>query len=224
MTIRDLINILNSFFNRKVKKKPPIPDPEVSREEYWTNRFPKRQVIYLAQNSNPRDVRTFVFERSYILDNIINNYNLRGTTDEETMLNCCLLVQDHIKYIGDDVSYLQAEFWQNPEDTVARSSGDCEDGAILMKSLTLCAGIPDWKVKIVAGLVEGGGHAYCTYIRDDDTQCVMDWCYWPNRLPVNDRPSMDREVHYKEIWFSFNNMYTFAETKTTYASGKVLDK
>ena len=202
----------------------PEPDPEVAREEYWTNRFPHQPVIYRAQDNNPRDVRTFIFGRSYLLEDVINKYNLRGNNDDETMLKCCLVVQDYVEYVGDDVSRGQAEYWQNPEDTVARSAGDCEDGAILMKSLTLCAGVPDWKVKIVAGMVEGGGHAYCTYICDDDTQCVMDWCYSTNRLPVNERLSIMQEEKYKEIWFSFNDQYSFAEVKTDYGPGKVLDK
>ncbi len=98
---------------------------------------------------------------------------------------------------------------------------NCEDMSILMKSLTLCAGIPDWKVKIMAGSVKGGGHAYCVYIRDDDTQCVMDACYWPNKLPVNMRPKMEDEENYYEIWFSFNFNHAYAETKIEYSKGKV---
>ena len=104
---------------------------------------------------------------------------------------------------------------------------NCEDGAILTKSLTLCAGVPDWKVKVVAGMVEGGGHAYCTYVRDDNTQCIMDWCYWPINLPVNERISMEEEPSYHEIWFSFNNEFSYAEVKTMYSNGqanKMLDK
>jgi hypothetical protein len=107
---------------------------------------------------------------------------------------------------------------------MTRQTGDCEDGAILMKSLALCCGIPDWKVKIVAGEVTGGGHAYCTYIRDNDTQCVMDWCYWPNQLPVNQRKPYGEEENYKTIWFSFNHFYSFAERRILYGAGKIHKK
>lgn len=100
-------------------------------------------------------------------------------------------------------------------------SYQCEDGAILMKSLTLCAGVPDWKVKIVAGNVKGGGHAYCAFIRDDDTQVIIDWCYWPNRLHPNARPKMEDEQNYYEIWFSFNHNHSYAETKVEYSKGNV---
>jgi len=100
-------------------------------------------------------------------------------------------------------------------------TSQCEDGAILIKSLSLVAGIPDWKVKVNAGHVKGGGHAYCTYIRDNDTQCIMDWCYWPNRKQVNDRPKLEDEKNYYEIWFSFNREYTFAPKHTTYSKGLI---
>jgi hypothetical protein len=92
---------------------------------------------------------------------------------------------------------------------------------ILVKSLTLCAGVPDWKVKIVAGDVKGGGHAYCTYIRRDDTQCILDSCYWPNQLPVNKRPKMEDEKNYYGIWFSFTSEYSYAEKKVAYGKGKI---
>ena len=207
----------------------PIPEAIVddkydgkTREEWWTTRFPEKPILYRAQDGNVRDVRNFIFEHSYILDQVIENYNLRGSSDDETVLKCCLFVQDSIRYVGDEIARGQVEYWQNPEDTITRGTGDCEDGAILMKSLTQCAGVPDWKVKIVAGDVKGGGHAYCTYIRNNDTQCVMDWCYWPNRLPVNARKEFKNEENYYSIWFSFNNDHSYAETKVTYAAGAVL--
>ena len=193
----------------------------LSREQWWTKRFPEQEVIYEAQDSNPRDVRNFVFDKSYILDRIIKKYRLKGPNDDETVWRCCMFVQDYIKYVGDEEARGQLEFWQYPEDTLIRGTGDCEDGAILMKTLTLCAGVPDWKVKIVAGNVKGGGHAYCTYIRDDDTQCILDWCYWPNRLKINRRPDFLNESNYYEIWFSFNHNHSYAETKIIYKEGKI---
>lgn len=191
-----------------------------SREIWWTNRFPKKPVVYRAQHGHLRDVRNFIFPRSYILDEAIRRYNLRGTDDNSTVYKCLMFIIDAIKYVSDVDSRAQKEFWQYPEDTYARRCGDCEDGAILLKSLTLCAGVPDWKVKVAAGEVKGGGHAYCTYIRDDDTQIILDWCYWATRKSIEQRPDILNEPNYYEIWFSFNNQYSYAETKVLYAEGK----
>lgn len=194
------------------------------QEEWWASRFPEKPVIYNAQDSRPRDVRNFIFPKSYILEDIVKKYKLAGKTPEDTMYKCCLFVIDYIKYVGDLEARGQQEYWQTPEDTIARRQGDCEDGAILMKSLALCAGIPDWRVKIVAGNVTGGGHAYCTFIRDDDVQVICDWCYWPNRLPMKARQKFEDEANYQDVWFSFNYAKTYAAAKIVYKDGKIVKK
>lgn len=223
--------IYNSFLkirNVFVKEKE-LSDvmTEKERARYWINKFKKEEVLYNAQDSSVRDVRNFIFPRSYVFNYIIKKYKLKGKTHDKTVLNCCLFVQKNITYVGDDKSRGQMEFWQYPEDTLTRGTGDCEDGAILMKSLILACGVPDWKVKVVCGNVKGGGHAYCTYIRSDNEQVILDWCYWANSLPVNDRLPMEQERNYYEIWFSFNRRYSYAEVKTVYSGGKIkqaLDK
>ena len=217
---------------RKVAKPVVIPQPTLtsvtenkyggkSRQLWWENRFPKVPVIYNAQDKSARDVRNFIFDKSCLFDKTIRLHKLNGNSDDDTVYRCCMFVQDRIRYIGDTEARNQAEFWQYPEDTLTRGTGDCEDGAILMKSLTLATGVPDWKVKVQAGMVKGGGHAYCTYIRDDDTQCVLDWCYWSNRLPVSKRRAFKDEPNYYDIWFSFNKEFAYAETKLSFKVGNI---
>jgi len=183
---------------------------------YWNNKWPKERVIYNAQYGRPRDVRTFIFDRSYILDDVIHNYNLVGKNYDETMYNILIFVIDHIKYAGDMETKNQKEFWQNPEDTITLGKGDCEDGAILIKSLSLVAGVPDYKAKIAAGSVRGGGHAYVIYVRSDDTQCILDWCYWPNKMLIKDRKKFEEEENYYDIWFSFNKEFSFSSAPKRY--------
>ena len=55
-----------------------------------------------------------------------------------------MFAADHIDKILSFLSVL-------PEETVNAGLGDCIDGSLLIKSLTLIAGIPDWKVKIIVG-------------------------------------------------------------------------
>ena len=197
--------------NRRLDKK---------REKQWRSMFAKHPVIYRAQNGNPRDVRTFLFDDSYILKLYVDHYNLVGIDDEDTMRRILLWVMDHLVYVGDETTKGQREFWQNPEDTIITLRGDCEDGAILIKSLALVAGVPDWKVKILAGNVVGGGHAYCTFIRYDDVQVILDWCYWPNRLRIAERPRRQDEENYLEVWFSWDKKYSYVPKPTEYSQGK----
>jgi len=189
---------------------------EQQRAKEWTNKWTRKPVIYNAQYGRPRDVRTFLFDKSYILEEKMRQYKLVGKNDDETMYKVLMFVIDNLRYTSDEDTKSQLEFWQNPEDTVTLMKGDCEDGAILIKSLSLIAGIPDYKVRIAAGNVKGGGHAYVLYLRDDNTQCVLDWCYWPNKLPINQRKKFSAEENYYDIWFSFNKNFTFSSIKRKY--------
>lgn len=153
---------------------------ERARAEGWTQRWKQKPVIYNAQYGRPRDVRTFIFDKSYILEDVVKDAKLVGKDDDETMYKILMFVMSNLKYTGDEKTKGQKEFWQNPEDTITLMKGDCEDGAIMIKSLSLVAGVPDYKVRIAAGMVKGGGHAYVLYLRDDDTQAVLDWCVVDN--------------------------------------------
>jgi hypothetical protein len=195
-----------------------LSSSEMERANFWNNKWPKDRIIYNAQYGRPRDVRTFIFDRSYILEDVLRNYNIvhNGDNDDEVMYKILMSTMRYFRYVGDEQSKGQAEFWQNPEDSATLGTGDCEDGAILIKSLSIVAGVPDYKVKIAAGMVKGGGHAYVMYLRDNDTQCILDWCYWPNDLPINARKNWKKEENYYDIWFSFNKEYSFAPVATNY--------
>jgi len=196
-------------------------EDEKKRELLWRSKFTIHPIIYKAQDNCRRDVRTFIFDKSYILERYIDHFHLRAYTDTDIMYKILMWVIDSLQYVGDEKTRRQHEYWQNPEETLCTLLGDCEDGSLLIKSLSLIAGVPDWKVKIVAGKVAEGGHAYCTYIRDDDTQVILDWCYWANRLPINERLPIEKETNYKEIWFSFDKENGYASKPTEYGAGKV---
>ena len=199
---------------------PNLIDDEM-RENIWRTKFTVQPIVYSAQDNCQRDVRTFIFDVSYILETYVNHYQLKAGNDNDTMYKILMWVMDNFKYIGDEDTRKQIEYWQNPEESLNTMTGDCEDGAILIKSLSLVAEVPDWKVKIMCGDVVGGGHAYCTYIRDDDSQCLLDWCYWPNNLPINQRPARENESNYKAVWFSFDKMHGYAPKATKYSAGEI---
>jgi hypothetical protein len=56
-----------------------------------------------------------------------------------------------------------------------------------MANIMLRSGIPYYRIRLNAGNVNGGGHAYVTYCRETDNQfVVLDWCYYPNNLLIRD--------------------------------------
>jgi hypothetical protein len=118
-----------------------------------------------------------------------------------------------LQYVYDSQSFGHSEFWQYTDETLALGTGDCEDGAILIASLLLNAGIPSWRVRVAAGWVRPsptapeGGHGYCCYCREKDNQwVVLDWCFYEDSsIIVVEKPLLKDKQEYRKTWFSFNN-------------------
>jgi len=196
-------------------------------EDFWNNKHPKEPIVYAgralrrSKTRIPIDVRHMVWKDDCQLKDIIKNNCLESDNNDFTALDCQTWVVNNIKYVGDEKSAAIAEYWKFPNETIATHKGDCEDGAILMASLMLNAGIPNWRVRVAAGMVKPrptapeGGHAYVTYCRETDNQWViLDWCYYEDSyLAVPLKPLASSVVTYKDVWFSFNNQYSWSHKK-----------
>ena len=152
-----------------------------------------------------------------LLLHVIQENNLKADTHDETMLRIQKWVVEKVRYVSDDANEGVPEYWQFPFETLATGIGDCEDGAMLIASLAINAGIPAFRVRVNAGLVQEaptapqGGHGYCTYLRENDnTHVVIDWCYLEDSgVLVKDKPAFKDNRYYKEVWFSFNHEYSW---------------
>jgi intein/homing endonuclease len=77
---------------------------------------------------------------------------------------------------------------------------NCEDGAILITSLCIAAGIPEWRVKVAAGYVQSsptapqGGHAYNIYLAEDGNWRILDWCIVDNRRTLIQTPNGSKRI------------------------------
>lgn len=192
-----------------------VKDPN---EELWNNRRPKITQLYKRIETDGEyeiDVRNF-FQPN---DSSLSYYDY-GTFDERA-LKCLSWVINTIVYTDDKKSYGFGEYWAYAYQTLKRKLGDCEDGAVLLANMMIKSGIPYWRVRLCAGSVNGGGHAYCTYCRETDNQWVIcDWCYWANTKPMKDRPLHKDEQNYNDknknfyIWFSWNSLYCFGNMDT----------
>ena len=187
-------------------------DPKAT---YWNDHFPKASIQYWGRpipgtnQKYPLDVRNMIFSKSVLIEELINKKSLNSGSNDEKALKCLQFVHNNITYTTDSTLGV-SEYWLYPSETWQRKLGDCEDGAILLASLLVMCGVPTYRVKICAGDVEGGGHAYVIYLREiDDKWVVLDWCYWYDSSKVKDRlehKSMDK---YLTIWFTFNNQFSW---------------
>ena len=196
-----------------------IPD---ERETYYTEKWKHSPITYKAQYGLLRDVRTFLPKDSCILMEKVKRNNLDLGTDDEKVLKILKYVHKVIKYTGDNSTHNVNEFWQHPEETIQSGKGDCEDMSLLIKALCNLAGVPDYKVKVCAGWVEYGsgtcGHCYCIYLRDNDTWCVLDGCYYYTTTAISKRIEHKEDTKYNpkpgSIWWTFTQKYSYAQRDT----------
>ncbi len=209
-----------------------------SAEEYWTNKHPKIVQFYkgryLAGEKHGLvvDIRHFLTQRDGILDSVLANEIFANTGPLSRMgfdnrmdeIRSWVIrgrwKKDYefasgkgrrvLEYVGDDKTRGVPDFWQYHYETLRTGVGDCEDGAILIGCLALCAGIPVWRVRFTAGWVKPsptapqGGHGYIAYCREPDNEYIpRDWCYYadPTLTSAADVPIKQRP-EYGEAWFS----------------------
>lgn len=219
-------------------QKPPVPGVVNPKEEFWNSKYPKvEDERYVCRYINLAggkvdacavDPRIF-FQKDGNVDavalNILASFkvkNKREPTHDERALEALRFVRKTVLYSDDLKVEGLAEYWQFPYETLLLKTGDCEDVAILLANLMLSLGIPYWRIRLNAGSVNGGGHCYVTYCREtDDEFVILDWCYWPNDLPVSERKLHRDEANYSGhdfgIWFSWNTLYVFK--KVTFVDG-----
>ena len=93
---------------------------------------------------------------------------------------------------------------------------NCEDLSILLANLMIISGIPSWKIRLVAGYVFEpvkkiqAGHVYITFFDEvNEKWVILDSCYYPNLKRVEDREEYKKESMYQEVWFSWNDKYSW---------------
>lgn len=208
---------------------------------YWNTKHPVKPVIYTGRaipcvcptcgskslkDKLKLDVKTMFANEDHMLKDLINKEQFKGKSHDETIINIQRWVALNIKYIGDNLNQGTMEYWQFPFETLAAGNGDCEDGALLIAALAINAGVPSFRVRVVAGLVQPaphapqGGHGYVAYLRETDNQWVaIDWCYKQDSpVPVKDKPIFKDNQSYKQIWFSFNNEFSWSNKELEFSS------
>ncbi|MFW9872272.1 MAG: transglutaminase domain-containing protein [Candidatus Thorarchaeota archaeon] len=129
-------------------------------------------------------------------------------SDDTKMYKIEQWVINNINYISDTEQYKTSELWAYPTMTITSKKGDCEDGAFLIHSMALNAGVDPDRLRTYGGIVvtgDGtgvGGHAWTSYKRElDDEWVIMDWCYWPTDISIYDREPMSENIKYIDDYF-----------------------
>ena len=198
---------------------------------YWNRKFLQSPVLYNGRSlflTDKRkvpialDVRHFIQASDFFLEKIMKEEGIWAMSSaEEKALACLQFVMANVTYTPDKQSYGVDEFWTFPNETLALKKGDCEDMSILVASLLRNARVPAYRIKVAAGWVVAGknaplgGHAYPLFLRNDDEWVALDPCYYPNKLPVSHRKPVKDDPNYKDVWFTFNDEYSWSNKPVT---------
>lgn len=228
----ELDKAIASFYN--VHK---ISSEEVAVRNTLNNKYPVQDIMYqgrwVNKNNKPLrlnvDVRDFVQPRDSSVNKFVRGIKIATQPNDVKAYEVQNLVKNKLRYVGDKENSGHAEFWQFPFETMILSIGDCDDGSILMATCLIAAGIPNWRVRVAAGLVKTdsvtaptGGHAYCCYCRESDNNwVVLDWCYYPdNTVPVAKKQLLRDNKNYLDVWFSFNDEYAWGRKSLVFNGTK----
>jgi hypothetical protein len=210
---------------------------------YWNSKFPQAPIVYLGRALRKQkdrvgaDVRIFITPQDVIVQKIIEHYGLKKGTFNDTALACQQWVVQYLYYVDDPEANDCPEYWQFAFETFEMGTGNCHDGALLVANLLIGAGIPSYRVKVAAGWVLEsptaplGGHCYCIYLadkkdgNDDQNWVILDWCYLEDsKLPMEQKPLAKdggAQNSYKDIWFTFNNEYSWTQNSIVITSGLI---
>ena len=141
-------------------------------------------------------------------------------SSDEKMEKIARWVQKHIQYREDIHNYGYEEFWAPPVFTLRKGTGDCEDGAFLIVSLALNAGVPGTRLRMYGGEVKvgvgaaTGGHGWVGYLREADNEWIpVDFSYYPDPNISSITP-MARDDRYIDDYF-YISVFEFVATPGT---------
>ncbi|MDJ0783635.1 MAG: transglutaminase domain-containing protein [Desulfosarcinaceae bacterium] len=137
----------------------------------------------------------------------------RSDSNDTKLWKIASWVIDNIGYLSDEENYGYEELWAPPIWTLSKELGDCEDGAFLIHSLALNAGVPADRLRTYGGEVKTGigamsagplaGHGWTAYRRERDNEwVVVDFSYYPNYKPMSSRiPMKEDERYVEDFWY-----------------------
>lgn len=176
-------------------------DDEIIRDQAFVNlwlQYPNRIIKNLA-------------------DTIVNS----SDSDDVKMVKIQKWVVDNIAYTEDDEQYGYDELWVPPVMLLKTKAGDCEDGAFLIMSLALNAGVDPSRLRMYGGFVDAGvgalsgGHGWVAYRRESDNEWVAaDWSYFPDLGPMDDRTPLRKDTRYIDDYFYITDKYVVVTENT----------
>ena len=182
----------------------------------YIKRFKSVQArMYYIRPNNLKDVKVYLKEnmQDELIKELAEKY--KGMEPDEMVIKILRDVKSRLTYFTDYTLWRVPEYWQDVKTTWENRTGDCEDGVIVIFCLARLAGIPANRIFLTAGWVEYRseliGHAYITYLADNGSEYILDWCYYYDSRSIKFRPERYNLTRYQKIWFLVNDFHSLRD-------------
>ena len=194
-------NIFDDIKGNRIQSKPNVFE-HTSYKPYISN--PDEVIVDYTY------VNFYLQFGNEIIKNLAMEITKESDSDDEKIEKIQKWVVDNIEYKTDSKQYGYDELWVPPVMLLNTRKGDCEDGAFLIMSLALNAGIDPDKLRFYAGIVKAGigaatgGHGWAAYKRSIDDEWVsIDFSYYPDLRDMDSRIPMREDERYVDDWLIF---------------------
>lgn len=204
----DIVNdLFNSIFTNQTKK----PAIKVFDANEFLSKMYKKYESPDEVKFDPAYVNIFLERGNNKIKNLAMEIVDKYDSDDVKMEKIQKWVVDNVEYTPDKTQYGYDELWATPTMTARSKKGDCEDGAFLIMSLALNAGVNPNNLQFYGGEVKAGegaatgGHGWVAYKRSSDRQWVpVDFSYYPDLRDMDERKPMKDDLNYIRQYFIFN--------------------
>ena len=177
---------------------------------------PREQIV-----RDPNFVNLWLQYPNDIIKNLAMSIVHPTDSDDVKMEKIQKWVVRNIAYMTDEKQYGYEELWVPPVMVLKTRKGDCEDGAFLIMSLGLNAGVDPERLRMYGGFVDAGpgaasgGHGWVAYRRESDNEWVaVDFSYYPDLRPMDARTPLKEDEKYVDDYFFITNQYTVITPNT----------
>jgi hypothetical protein len=197
------------------------------QKQYWENRHPKADIVYNGrplpfQKTNIEvPVQLFIQPSDFVIKNDIIKNDLMVKdiySCNETILNIYKHTRtkplNPYRYDYDDAQFGIPELWLFPFELRNAKKGDCDDWGNELASYYIAAGVPNWRVRCVAGTTWSNEGHLTVYVLADD---LKTWVHTNSTNPIalinyakdlmelpKSNDSNDK-IGIEKVWFSYNN-------------------
>ena len=218
----DLLRPQETSIFDDINNEPPIETDPAKRLFNTINRLnenaygPRDKIV-----RDPNTVLTWLQYPNDVIRDLADRIVILSDSDDVKMEKIQRWVVDHIEYMTDEAQYGYEELWVPPVMVLKTGKGDCEDGAFLIMSLGLNAGVDPDRLRMYGGFVDAGpgaasgGHGWVAYRRESDNEWVaLDFSYYPDLRPMEFRTPLRADEKYVDDYFFINNQYTVSTENT----------